>query len=251
MLLLISRSITDIYQVQYAHYFEKGDIESIQETTHTIEKYSSIFFLLIIILVLTNGTLIFSIFLPRYVDSVPILHILIFVPFLSAISLPYTRQMVSGKRQKVQAIFDTINRLIRLLLILILIPGKALFLNGLDLGATGYAISILLYWIFISVGYRILTFKYFGVKPQKNIVIHFLISILVIIIMIFLKDCVLSIFFAQDFLLLLLSSGISVGIFLFILFILRELKKEDLRFLLDLLKLKNYSKSFKDEFKED
>lgn len=251
MLLLISRSITDIYQVQYAHYFEKKDTESIQKLTHQIEKYSSIFFLSITIVVIVNAPLTFSIFLPNYLESVPLLYILIFVPYLSGISLPYSRQMTSGKRQKEQAIFDTFNRCLRLFLLFLLIPGQLLFFKGLGLGAIGYSLAVLIPWIFLSIGYRFLTFKYFKIKPQKKILIHLFISIFIIIGSIQLKNLFLAKIFNQDIFLLLISSGISIALFFIILVLIKEITIKDFRFFLELLSFKRYSNSFRDEFKED
>lgn len=248
ILLLISGSIVDLYLVYYSQFFEKNDIKSIQEITHIIEKYSSIFFLSIIIIVFLNGELIFSLFLSNYMNSLPILYILIFIPFLSGISRPYARHMISGKRQKQSAIFDTFNLSLKLILLFILIPQEFLFFRGLGLGVIGYAIVLVIPWILISIVYRIFSKKYFNINSQKNIILHILIAIVSLGVVFILKVAIFNSLFQDDLLLLIISSFVVIGIFFGILFIFRELKKKDILYFLELFKIQIYVKSMKEEF---
>lgn len=248
ILLLISRSITDIYQVQYAHYFKQQDTNSIEKLTHTVEKYSSIFFLSVIIITVLNGNLIFYLFLPNYLDAVPILYILIFVPYLSGISLPYVRQMVAGKKQKQQALFDTLNRLLRLILILILIPKTIFTFPGFNLGIIGYALAILIPWINLSIFYRIFIKKYFNIDSQKRILLHFILAIISLLISYLIKYLLIEPFFGRTFYTLLFSSGILLALFIAFLIMVKELNKTDLKLFIEILNLKGYFRSFKEEF---
>ncbi|TFF90184.1 MAG: hypothetical protein EU548_04305 [Promethearchaeota archaeon] len=250
-LLLISRSITDIYQIEYAHYFKNEDINSIQYLAHKIEKYFSIIFLLIITITLINGDLLFSIFLPEYIDSLPILYILIFVPYLSGISLPYSKQMVPGRKQKGQAIFDTFIRLLRLILLIFLIPNQIIFINGLGLGTIGYSIAILVPWIIFAIGYRILINKFFNIPSQKNLLTHIFLTIIDISLVVILRNYFLENIIHNDFVLLLLLIILSVLLFALSFIISKQLTREDFKFFLKLLKLKNYSKAFREEFNDE
>ena len=247
-LLIISNSISDIYQIYYSECFEKNDTYSIQKTTHIIEKYSSILYLSIIIIILLNAELILSIFLPNYMKSLPILYILIFIPYIFGISLPYVRQMVSGKKQKELAIFDTFNRCFMFILLIILIPKKILFFSGFGLGVLGYAFVLIINRILISIACRIFSKKFFNIKSQKNIVLHLLFASFCLIFMIWIKNTFLNILIQNQLILLFVTSVLALGIFLGELFIFKELKKEDIRFFLELLNFKRYLKSLKEEF---
>ena len=80
-------------------------------------------------------------------------------------------------------------------------------------------------------------------------ILQFFLAILTIIITFFIKNFLNSIFFENQILLLILSSFIALGIFIGFLFITKELKREDLSFFMEILKLKSYTESIKKEFK--
>ncbi|KKN12568.1 hypothetical protein LCGC14_1015170 [marine sediment metagenome] len=79
-------------------------------------------------------------------------------------------------------------------------------------------------------------------------ILQFFLAILTIIITFFIKNFLNSIFFENQILLLILSSIIAMGIFIGLLIIFKELKREDLLFFIEILKLKNYTESVKKEF---
>ena len=79
-------------------------------------------------------------------------------------------------------------------------------------------------------------------------ILQFFLAILTIIITFFIKNFLNSIFFENQILLLILSSIIAMGIFIGFLIICKELKREDLSFFIEILKLKSYTESVKKEF---
>ncbi len=87
-----------------------------------------------------------------------------------------------------------------------------------------------------------------SIKYQKTMILQFCLAILSIIITILIKNFLNSIFLENQILLLLLSSIIAMGLFLGFLIIFKELKREDLSFFIEILKLKSYTESVKKEF---
>ena len=79
-------------------------------------------------------------------------------------------------------------------------------------------------------------------------ILQFLLAVLTIIITFFIKIFLNGIFPGNHILLLLLSSTIAMGIFIGFLIIFKELKREDLSFFIEILKLKSYTESVKKEF---
>ena len=70
-----------------------------------------------------------------------------------------------------------------------------------------------------------------------------------LIITFLIKNFLISILFENQIILLVLSSIIAIGMFIGLLIIFKELKKEDLSFFIGILKLKSYTESVKEEFK--
>jgi len=206
--------------------------------TYSIEKYFSIGFLSILIVVYLNGELIFTLFLPNYIQALPLLYIMIIIPYLSAINLAYRRQMVPGGKQKPIAIFDTIVRSLTLILMIILIPTEIFGIKGLGWGTLGYAIAMLIPYILMVIGYRVFSYKFFNVRYQKNMILHLILIFPCLFISIWIKSEFLTVWIQDQFLLLITSSTISFTIFIGELFALKQLKIKDVLFLLDIINLK-------------
>ena len=248
VLLLISGSISSIYLILFSQDFEREDFNSIKKTLHIIENYSSILFLSIIILILLNGELIISIFLPNFVEVVPILYIMIFIPYFIAISSPYSWLLVAGKKQKINARVNSFVSILIIILMLYFIPQELFFFQTLGLGVIGYALAQTIPWIFWTLLCRYYINKTLNIKYQKTMILQFFLAILTIIISFFIKNFLYSIFFENQIILLISSSIIAMGIFIGLLIIFKELKKADLSFFIEILKLKSYTESVKKEF---
>ncbi|MHA1272221.1 MAG: lipopolysaccharide biosynthesis protein [Promethearchaeota archaeon] len=250
VLLLISGSIITIYFSLFSKYQEEKNINSITQITRVLEKYYSIIFLFLIIFVFLNGNEMFEIFLPQYISSVPILYILIFIPYIVGISRPYPYILISGKKQGLNAKISTINSLSIIFLMIILIPEKLFLLPGFGLGAIGYALAQTLPWILWSILNRYHVYKYFGIKMNGNLFIHVLMAIATFFTSYFIKQ-VIRPYIMELYSLVIISSCMELIIFLILLFVFKQLNKDDIKLFMELIKLKIYMTSFKDEFKQE
>jgi len=248
ILLLITGSLITIYLTLFSRFFKKGDIASIRVTTHVIEKYSSIIFLSIILIVFLNGELIFSIFLSKYINSLPILYIMIFIPYFVGISQPYAYQMISGKKQKTFSYMSSLIYLLIILLMLVFIIKNSLLFQAFSLDPIGYALSQTIPWILWVVLSRYYSKKYFKIPSQKKILLHLLLAFITFSLSFFLKNLLIDLFSQYLIFLLIFSSLITIGIFLGLLFLIKELKREDIIFFLQLIQFQRYKNSFKEEF---
>ena len=248
LFLVISRSIVGVYLPLFAHFFEKKDIESIKHILYTIEKYSSIIFLSIIILTLLNGELMISIFMPNFSNSYSILIIMIFIPYLIGITQPYSYLLIAGKKQKHVAYINTFIRIIIMLLMIILIPNSMGIFLFLGLGDFGYAISQTLPWIlwfFLSHYY---VYKNFKIKSQMNIYFHIPIAFLSLFLSLILKNFIFIIIIESRLVLLSISSIILILSFFGLLILFKQINKRDLKFIFQIFKIYKYKESFKAEF---
>ncbi len=248
-LMTVSGSIFTIYLSLLAKYFEKNKISEIKKITYIIEKYSSILYLSILIIVLLNGELIISLFLPHYIESLPILHIMIFIPYLISITQPYFYQFIAGKKQHVPVGINILTHSLIIFLMIFLIP-KNFFFQNFGYGAIGYALAQtlpLILWVFLN---RYYSSKIFNIKANKKILLHFPLGMISFFISLYFKDFLTHLFFINPFAVLVISSLFSFFVFLTGLCLFKEIKKEDLKFLKQLIQFKDYKESFKNEFKQ-
>jgi len=247
-LLIFSTSIITVYLTLFSKYFENGNIKSIEKLTHIIEKYSSIIFLSITLTVLLNGDLIFNLFLPEYIESVPILYIMVFIPYLIGISTPYSYHFIAGKKQKINAYINIFIRIIIIVLMVYLIPKNFLFFSTLGLGTIGYALSLTCPWVLWGILNRYYSHKKFNIKYQIKILSHILFAFTSFLVTFGLKTFLLIYFTQNIMILIILNTFISLIIFFSMLFTFKELKREDISFFSQLFKFQTYKKSLKDEF---
>jgi len=237
ILLTIPNSIITIYLPLFSKFYEKHNLRIIKKIIYKLEKYFSIFFLSIIILIILNGDLIFSILIPNYINSVPILKIMIFFPYFLSISQPRSYYFVAAKKQKIQVFINSITRsLIIILLVLLIKP----------YGTFGYSISQTIPWILWCFLNYYFSKKIFKLNFQKGILLQLIFAIISIILSYLLK--MIFITFLNSISILLLTSFLSIGLYFILLINFKELKKDDIKFLKKIFKLEKYIKSLRNEF---
>ncbi len=128
------------------------------------------------------------------------------------------------------------------------IPQELFFFQTLGLGVIGYALAQTIPCIFWTFLCRYYINKTLNIKFQITMILQFFLAILTITITFFIKIFLNGIFPENQIFLLILSSIIALGIFIGFLIIFKELKREDLSFFIEILKLKSYTESVKKEF---
>ncbi|MHA1413857.1 MAG: hypothetical protein ACTSO4_14715 [Promethearchaeota archaeon] len=250
-LLLISGSFITIYTPLFSQYLEKNDYNSINFILYKIEKYLSIIYLIFIIIVFLNAKLIFSIALPNYLNSVFILYFLIFLPYIIGIARHYPYLLIAGKKQDLSANINSLRSFLTIILMLIFIPNQLFSIPLLGWGIYGYALAQIIPYIIWNYINRYYSFKYYRIHFQKKLILHALLAAIAIIICFPIKEFILKPIIINPFLQLIISLLVSVMVFLTLLFIFKQLNKEDLRFFKELFILKNYTFSLKEEFSNE
>lgn len=246
LLLLISFQVLQIFSTYFPKEFENNKIEDIKKMTYIVEKYSSIFFLSTIIFVLFNGKLVFELFLPKYINSLIYLYILIFIPFIAGINRPYTAHLIPSKRQKLISIYSIFRNITEIILIVIVIPKNIFSIKALGLGGIGLALVKLSGWVVDIFFYRYFS-KKIGISANRRILFYVLYAFVALFITNFIAIFILEKLLQKGFLFLIISSVILFGIFFIELIIFRELKREDWKSFLSIFKISIYKKSINDE----
>ncbi|UYP47979.1 hypothetical protein NEF87_004264 [Candidatus Lokiarchaeum ossiferum] len=243
----VTLSIGVIYESYFAKWFVNNKYKEIQKMTQKIEKYSAIFYCAVAILTLLNAEIAFQIFLPNYIDSIPILQILVFIPLFSSLSRPYNKHLYAGKKQGVISRYLSIRSVCFLILIVIIIPENIWGINLLGFGVIGYCFLNLTFNIIDYAFYRYFSKKYFGIEGENKLFFILPLSFLTFLISYLLKYLLIEVIESQ-LILLVLSSLISFIFFIISLIICHFINRDDISFFLDLFNLKNYKKGLKDEF---
>jgi len=215
----------------------KDDIESIKKTVFLSERYISmlIFPMVIGIVVLAEPTVRILLSASFY-PAVPILMVLPFFVILEALSQPYMYQVIGMNKPALAR-----NRILIILGLtvffdLLLIPSniKSLDLKLAGLGALGAS-----YATVIGYAAGLIYCRYAAWKLAKNLFNpRILFHLLAACIMGFILYELMNFLPIQRWYVLLEYSVLGLGIYLFILFSLKEFTRKDLNFVLDLLSIK-------------
>ncbi|GAG61868.1 unnamed protein product, partial [marine sediment metagenome] len=246
ILLTISGSLIQVYLPLFSKLYENRDFNSLKRILFIIEKYSSIVFLSIIIIVFLNSELMIGLFLPNFTQSIPILKIMIFIPFFQGTTLPYAYLFISGKKQSVIAYINTFHRILIIFLMIILTPSTLFILPMFNLGGLGFAIAQTIPWILWSLLCHYFTYKYFKIRKQKAILFNVVLAFITFFLMMFVQN-ILMILIVNKLVVLLISTFIAIGMYLGLLFTSKQLDKNDIKFFAEILKIKKYLTSLKEE----
>lgn len=247
-LLLISANISELFQIYFPREFAENQIKNVQDITHTSERYSSILFLSVIIFTLLNGKIIFEIFLPNYIDSVPYLYILVFTPYLAGINRPYTTHLISSKRQHIFSRYQVIKGIIWITLTIIIVPAEIFSVKMFGFGGFGIAYLNLFGWIVDLFFYRYFS-KKIGINFNRNIINHIIFAFIALLSTFLFSIFILRNLILNDLIFISINSIISIGIFLLELILFKELTKKDFKFFLNLFKPSDYKRSIVEEIR--
>jgi O-antigen/teichoic acid export membrane protein len=249
-LLVAASAVGTLLLPTISGYHSREDIESIKRTVFLSERYISmtVFPIVIGIVVLAEPT-VRILLSSSFYQAIPILMVLPFFVILEALSQPYMYEVI-GMNKPVLAR----NRILIILGItvffdLILIP-KNIHSLGLTLfgwGAVGASVATVIGYTAGLVYCRYASWKLAKNPFNPRILLHLLAAGIMGIIVYEL----MSFFPIQRWYILLGFAVFGLGIYLFILFILREFTRKDLDFVLDLLNIKKMWKYVHSEIKDN
>ena len=246
--LIISTQISNLFYSYLPKEFENKNFETIKAITHTTEKYASIIFLSVILVVQMNSEKFFNILLPKYANAAIYLRILIFIPYFVGINQPYSSHLIPSKNEKIFSNYFVIKSAVWVLLILFIVPPNVLFIPALGFGGIGLSFMIVLGLFFDVFFYRYFS-KRIGIPSNRNIVSHLIFAMISFIIVQILFNFILVNLVQNEIIYILLSSLAIIGLFFLQLILFKELNKQDKTFFVNLFKVRSYRESFLEEIK--
>jgi len=236
----------------FSSFHTNKNIAGIKKLIFQSERYlSMIVFPIVFGLVLFAEPAVKILLSNAYIPAIPVLQILPFFALFAALERPYQSQFIGMNKPKLARNRILIMVFLNVILNLILIP-KDIQMFGIKLagmGATGAAIATVISYAVGLIYSRIIAWKITKIKGNTKILLHaiaaFIMSI-TIYIMLYKLDIIYLIIRWYH---LLLFALLGLGIYISILFLMKEFTKKDFDFFLDTLNIKKMLIYIKDEMR--
>ena len=234
-----------------SEYHSSNNLEKIKQTTHLAERYISLIIIppIVVILVFANP-LINIILNSAFLPAAPVLIILAIYIFIRSLSYSYGSLIRGMNRPGIALKIGLAICISNIILNYLFIPKEGL-LSSIDInGPTGAAIATTISTLIGFLGLRIIVKKFAGLKMWQSHTPRHIIAGLVMGGVLYLLAFRTSFFPVVYWYHLLIFAGLGLAIYLSVLFLLKEFKKQDLHFFLDILHPKEMFKYISSELKE-
>ncbi len=231
-----------------SEYHSYNNFEKIKKTTHLAERYISMVMIppIVIIIIFANpiiGIMLSNAFLP----AAPVLIILAIYAFILGLRAPYGSLISGINRPSIAAKIGITICITNISLNYLFIPKWGLLSNFGINGPTGAATATVISCIVGFFGMRIMAKKLTGIKLlQSHTPRHITAGVIMAVIL----YCLNFLFPLIRWYHILGSAGVGLAIYLGVLFITQEFKKEDLIFFLGLLHPKEMFKYVSSELRK-
>jgi len=234
-----------------SEYHSSKNLEKIKQKTHLAERYISMVIIppIVVIFVFANpliNIMLNSAFLP----AAPVLIILSIYIFIRSLSYSYGSLVRGMNRPGIALKIGLVICISNIILNYLFIPKEGL-LSSIDInGPAGAAIATTISALIGFFGIRIIVKKFAGLKMWQSHTPRHIIAGLVMGGVLYLLAFRTSFFPVVYWYHLLIFAGLGLAIYLSVLFLLKEFKKQDLHFFVDILHPKEMFKYISSELKE-
>jgi O-antigen/teichoic acid export membrane protein len=250
IIIIFSAAISTVLFPTFSEYHANKNFEKIKQTTRLAERYISMVMIppIVAIIVFVNpliNIMLDSAFLP----AAPVLIALAIYTFISALRTPFVSLIGGMNRPGIAAKIGGTICVVNIVLNYLFIPKDGLLSPFNINGPTGAAIATILSISVGFIGLQLAAKKLTGIKLlQSHTPRHIIAGFIMGAVLYYLAYRTL-LFPVIQWYTLLVFSGIGLGIYLAVLFVLKEFKKKDLFFFLDLLHPKEMLRYIKSELK--
>ena len=254
---ILSTAVGTVLFPTISSFHAKKNLDKIKEKTRLAERYISMVMIPPIIVTIIFVNPIINIVLSEvYLPAAPVLTILVFWPFIRGLSIPYSLIIQGMNKPIITASYSIISCLTNIILNYLLIPSNGLLSNinigGYTIsinGPSGAALSTVLSVFVIFFGFRIWAKKLTGIKLIQTHTIRHIIAGAIMGVILYILAYQTPIFTHIHWYYLFLLAFVGLGIYIVILYLLKEFKKDDLSFFLDIINPKNTITYFSNELR--
>jgi len=224
----------------YSKLHVENKIDKIRSLTFDTERYLSIIVFPMVFGMVVLSEPIAKILLSGWTQTIILLQVIPFVGLFKALSTPYESQFNGMNMPKINRNRILIMFVCNIFLNIILIPEdiQSLNIKLAGLGAYGAAIATVVSYLISFIYTRIMSYRLTGAKGNIRILIHFFSSIVMTFIIYLLLYQLNLINVVSRWYHLIFISFMGLGIYLFVLIMLKEFTKKDLDLFLDTINVK-------------
>lgn len=247
-----------------SYYAAKSRYREITKVMAKAERYlSMIIFPITIYIILLRNEIVEAILGPSFVEiGAPVLAALAVFILLTTLARPYHVLIAGLNRPKISAKIVIASAVLNIVLNFLFIPKRFLGVSLFGWGALGAAIATIISTLLLLLLYYGASNRLIGIKPSSRIIRHFFAAMISGIPLYLINNILISndiwatirasgpLELLYSGILLLLLGIMILAIYIAILVGIREFKKEDLRFFLDMLHPGRMGEYIKSELKE-
>lgn len=210
-----------------------NNLLEIKKTVRLAERYISMVMIPPIALIIVFVTPVIEIVLSSsFLPASPILIILLMETFITGITIPYLNLVSGINRPKILAILGGSICVTSVALNFLFVPKDGLLSSFGINGATGAAIATVLSLLINFFGVRIAAKKMTGIKLlQSHTIRHVAAGLVMGIVLYYIK----ALTPAVHWYILLGFAALGLGVYLIVLYLLREFNKDDFNFFIDII----------------
>ncbi len=228
----LGSSVTFFLYPAQSTYYERRDIEFFNITQKS-ERYLSLISVPFVFFTISMAPEILNIFRSSIIPYSTPLIILMIYAYLNVINKPYGTQLTSANRPYDVMRMGIIQASANVVLNAIFIPKSILGIPLLGLKSTGAALATLLSFLIGFAYLRYRAWKILGTKYEKSILYHLLAGFFVLMFIFLLKYLIGAMYAWYEIAGMFL---IFIGTYVFLLYLIGELSKEDWKIVLRIIK---------------
>lgn len=246
LFMIIPHAIGTLLIPTISEYHSKKDFENIKRVVLTSDRYLTMLILPITVLIFIFSKPIVLIILgEKFLPSANILILLFFMIFLAATIRPYESLILGINKPGIVGKINLFSCIMNVLFNVVFIPKELGGIKLFGLGAVGAALATLIAWIIRWMLFHMFSYKLTKIKPYSRILLHFIAGILMGIVLYIAKHAIV-----YHLIYIIPLSLFGIGCYFGILYLMKEFKKDDFYYLLDVVNPKKMAKYMKKEIKK-
>jgi len=248
IILVFSSAVGIVLFPTISGHHSSKNFEKIKETTHLAERYLSMVMIPPIVVIIIFVKPVISIMLSgAFLPAASVLITLTIFAFITSLIMPYTSLISGINRPGVAAKIGFVMCGTNIALNYLLIPEEGLFSSFGINGPIGAAVATVMSSLVGFFGLRLAAKKLVGIKLlQSHTPRHIIAGLIMAGTLYYINSLIPLVRWYH----LLVFAGVGLAIYLTVLFVLKEFKKQDLMFFLDMLHPKEMLSYIKSELKE-
>jgi len=250
VVLVFSGAVGVVLFPTLSEYHARNDLENIKKTARLAERYISMVTIPVIVVLIVFVKPVINIMLTSaFFPAIPIFIVLLFFMLLSDLNVPYMSLISGINKPQIIAKIGIVTWIINIVLNYLFVPRDGILSwMGIN-GPTGSAIATLISCVFAFVSLRLAAKKLIGIQIiQIHTPMHLFAGTIMGVAIYFLSLPFIQVVRWYD---LPIFALVGLGIYLAILFILKEFTKKDFMFFLNLMYPKEVFKYIKSELKKN